>query len=139
MKSARFLRTLLPAVLLLSVAAQPQNLSAIVNPAPEAPALTQAAQGMLDAVNARVAQLDTAGLRAQLKAQPKTVGIDARTLAELTLSGYIDAPSFFNLARGALEFQIEAAVPDKATPIGVYCGVSQRSPLAADMLIKLGY
>jgi len=30
-------------------------------------------------------------------------------------------------------------VPDKATPIVVYCGVSQRSPLAADTLIQLGY
>jgi rhodanese-related sulfurtransferase/glyoxylase-like metal-dependent hydrolase (beta-lactamase superfamily II) len=138
MNPALFLRVLLPA-LLLSATAQAQNLSAIVLPAPEAPALSQAAQSVLDAVNARVPQLDTAGLVAQLKAQPQTVVIDVRTLAELALSGYIDAPRFFNLARGWLEFQIEAAVPDKATPIVVYCGVSQRSSLAADTLIKLGY
>jgi len=95
---------------------------------------------VLDAVNARVPQLDTAALAAQLKAQPETVVIDVRTAAELNLlGGHIDAPRFFNLARGWLEFQIETAVPDKATPIVVYCGVSQRSPLAADTLIKLGY
>lgn len=139
MKTIRFPHVLLPAVLLLGATAQAQTLSAIVTPPPEAPAVTQAAQGMLDAVNARVPQLDTAGLLAQMKAQPQTVVIDVRTPAELNLSGYVDAPRFFNLARGQLEFQIEAAVPDKATPIVVYCGVSQRSPLAADTLIKLGY
>jgi rhodanese-related sulfurtransferase/glyoxylase-like metal-dependent hydrolase (beta-lactamase superfamily II) len=138
MKSFRFLRALLPAALLLG-AAQAQTPSAIVVPPPEAPAVTQAAQKQLDAANKNVPQLDTAGLVAQLKAQPKTVVVDVRTAAELALSGHIDAPFFFNIARGQLEFQIEVAVPDKATPVVVYCGVSQRSPLAADTLIKLGY
>jgi rhodanese-related sulfurtransferase/glyoxylase-like metal-dependent hydrolase (beta-lactamase superfamily II) len=123
----------------LAASAQAQNLAAIVNPPPEAPSLTQAAQKVLDGVNKRVPQLDTAGLLAQLKAQPKTVVIDVRTPSELVLSGQIDTPFYFNIPRGLLEFQIEAAVPDKATPIVVYCGVSQRSPLAADTLIKLGY
>jgi len=130
----------LSAAALLSMAgAQAQTLSAVVMPPPEAPAVTQAAQRVLDAVNKRVPQLDTAGLLAQLKAQPKTVVIDVRTPAELSLLGHIDAPLFFNITRGALEFRIEVAVPDKTTPIVVYCDVSQRSPLAADTLIKLGY
>jgi len=128
------------AAALLAASAQAQNLDAIVMPPPEAPAVTQAALGVLAAVNKRVPQIDTAGLVAQLKAQPKTVVIDVRTAAELEMmGGYIDAPRFFNLTRGWLEFQIETAVPDKNTPIVVYCGVSQRSPLAADTLIKLGY
>jgi rhodanese-related sulfurtransferase/glyoxylase-like metal-dependent hydrolase (beta-lactamase superfamily II) len=140
MTPSLILRALLPAALLLSAAAQAQNLSAVVLPIPEAPSLTQAAQRILDATNKRVPQLDTAGLVAQLKAQPKTVVIDVRTPAELNmLGGYIDAPRFFNITRGWLEFQIEAAVPDKNTPIVVYCGANQRSPLAADTLIKLGY
>lgn len=130
---------LLYPTLLLSTLAQAQNLTAIVNPPPEAPAITQAAQGVLKAVNKRVPQIDTAGLLAQLKAQPKTVIIDVRSPAELNVSGYIDAPLFFNIDRGFLEYQIEARVLDKATPIVVYCGVSQRSPLAADTLIRLGY
>ena len=139
MKPSRFLRALLPAVLLSGSMAQAQNLSAVIMPPPEAPAVTQAAQRVLDAVNKRVPQLDTAGLLAQLKTQPKTVVIDVRTPAELALSGHIDAPLFFNITRGQLEFQIEVAVPDKTTPIVVYCGVSQRSPLAAETLIQLGY
>jgi rhodanese-related sulfurtransferase/glyoxylase-like metal-dependent hydrolase (beta-lactamase superfamily II) len=140
MKPLHFLRALLPAVLLLTTVVQAQTLSAIVLPPPEAPSLTQTAQSVLDAVNARVPQLDTAGLLAQLKAQPETLVIDVRTPAELNLlGGYIDAPRFANVTRGWLEFQIETVVPDKNTPIVVYCGVSQRSSMAADTLIKLGY
>jgi rhodanese-related sulfurtransferase len=132
-------RGLFPAALLLAVTAQAQDLSAIVVPPPESPALTQTAQALLDAANARVPQVDTAGLLAQLKAQPETLVLDVRTPAEVDYSGHIEAPNFRNIARGLLEFKIEAAVPDKDTPIVVYCGVSQRSPLAADTLIKLGY
>jgi rhodanese-related sulfurtransferase/glyoxylase-like metal-dependent hydrolase (beta-lactamase superfamily II) len=139
MKPARIALALIAALLLPMAAAQAQNLSAVVMPPPEATAPTQAAQRVLDAANKRVPQLDTAGLLAQLKAQPKTVVIDVRTPAELGLLGHIDAPFFFNITRGQLEFQIEVAVPDKTTPIVVYCGVSQRSPLAADTLKKLGY
>lgn len=125
---------------LLAAPAAAQNLSAVVHPIPEAPTLTQQAQVVLDDAMKRVPQIDTAGLAAQLKAQPETVVIDVRQAAELaTLGGRIDSPRFANILRGWLEFQIEQTVPDKATPIVVYCGVSQRSPLAADTLIKLGY
>ena len=124
---------------LLPVIVQAQNFDAIVNPPPEAPSITQASQAVLDEVNKRVPQLDTQGLLAQLKAQPSTMVIDVRAPSELNVTGYIDAAQFFNLDRGLLEYQIEARVPDKATPIVVYCGVSQRSPLATDTLIKLGY
>ena len=140
MRRPGLLHALLSLALTMATVAQAQNLSAIVMPPPEAPSLTQTAQSVLDAVNARVPQLDTAGLLAQLKAQPETLVIDVRTPAELNLlGGYIDAPRFANVTRGWLEFQIETVVPDKNTPIVVYCGVSQRSSMAADTLIKLGY
>ncbi|MBI3432480.1 MAG: hypothetical protein HY018_09750 [Hydrogenophilales bacterium] len=139
MKSFSLARALLPAALLLAFTAQAQDFSAIVVPPPGAPVLTQAAQALVDAANARVPQLDTAGLLAQLKAQPETVVLDVRTPAEVDDSGHIAAAHFLNITRGLLEFRIEAAVPDKTTPIVVYCGVSQRSPLAADTLTKLGY
>ena len=140
MRRPGFLHALLSLALTMATVAQAQNLSAIVMPPPEAPSLTQTAQSVLDAVNARVPQLDTAGLRAQLKARPETLVIDVRTPAELNLlGGYIAAPRFANVTRGWLEFQIETVVPDKNTPIVVYCGVSQRSSMAADTLIRLGY
>lgn len=131
---------LLLAALTCSAAAQERNLAAILKPIPEAPALTAQAQKRLDEVNARVPQLDTAGLLAQLQAHPETLVIDVRTPQELALlGGRIDAPRFANLARGWIEFQIETLVPDRNTPIVVYCGVSQRSPLAAQTLLELGY
>jgi glyoxylase-like metal-dependent hydrolase (beta-lactamase superfamily II)/rhodanese-related sulfurtransferase len=120
--------------------AQAQNLAAIQYPIPEAPSLSHGAQAVLDGAMQRVPQLDTAGLLAQLQAQPETMVIDVRTPVELAnLGGRIDAPRFANLLRGWLEFQIETVVADKATPIVVYCGVSQRSPLAAEALIRMGY
>ena len=139
MKFSCLSRVLMPATLLLAVTAQAQDLSATVVTPPAAPGLTRTAQALLDAANARVPQIDTAGLLAQLKARPETVVLDVRTPAEVDDSGHIAAPRFINISRGLLEFRIEAAVPDKRTPIVVYCGVSQRSPLAADTLIKLGY
>ncbi len=107
---------------------------------PEPPALTASAQRMLEEVGRRIVNIDTAQFRAQLKARPDTVVIDVRTPAELALlGGHIEAARFFNVTRGWLEFQIESLVSDKATPIVVYCGVNQRSPLAADTLRRLGY
>jgi glyoxylase-like metal-dependent hydrolase (beta-lactamase superfamily II)/rhodanese-related sulfurtransferase len=126
--------------LLYLASAQAVDLAAVKHPIPEAPTLSQAAQTMLEDVMRRVPQIDTAGLAEQLRVRPETVVIDVRTAPELAnLGGRIDAPRFANLLRGWLEFQIETAVPDKDTPIVVYCGVSQRSPLAAEALIKLGY
>jgi len=129
----------MPARLVVTLLALGWALAPLPARGQDAPALTEAARAMLAAVNQRIAHIDTAGLQAQLQKQPDTVVIDVRTPAELALTGFIDAPRFFNIARGSLEFQIESYVPDKATPIVVYCGVSQRSPLAADTLAKLGY
>jgi glyoxylase-like metal-dependent hydrolase (beta-lactamase superfamily II)/rhodanese-related sulfurtransferase len=107
---------------------------------PDPPAVTATARQLLDAVNRRITNIDTAQLRAQLQAHPETLVIDVRTRAELAeFGGHIDAPRFANITRGWLEFQIESYVTDKDTPIVVYCGVNQRSPLAADTLSGLGY
>ena len=65
MNTSRLSCALFPAALLLAVVAQAQDLSVIVVPPPEAPALTQTAQALVDAANARVPQLDTAGLLTQ--------------------------------------------------------------------------
>jgi rhodanese-related sulfurtransferase/glyoxylase-like metal-dependent hydrolase (beta-lactamase superfamily II) len=107
---------------------------------PEAPVLTVAAQELLAEVRKRISPIHTEELLALLKAQPETTVIDVRTPVELTLQGgHIDAPRFFNLERGRLEFQIESYIADKNTPIVVYSGFNQRSPLAADTLTRLGY
>jgi rhodanese-related sulfurtransferase len=44
-----------------------------------------------------------------------------------------------HIGRGVLERDVEALIPDKATPIVLYCGGGFRSALAADNLQKMGY
>jgi rhodanese-related sulfurtransferase/glyoxylase-like metal-dependent hydrolase (beta-lactamase superfamily II) len=67
--------------------------------------------------------------------------IDIRTPDELaTLGGTIDAGfRSYNVNRGWLEFRIEDFVPDKDTPVVLFCGISARSPLAAQTLTEMGY
>ncbi len=95
---------------------------------------------LLEQVKQRIHNINTLKLEEQLQKQPQTVMIDVRTASEiLLLGGKIDAPRSYNLNRGWLEFRINDLVPDKDTPIVVYCGINQRSPLAADTLMKMGY
>lgn len=44
-----------------------------------------------------------------------------------------------HLARGVIERDIEKLVPDKGTPVYLYCGGGFRSSLAADSLQQMGY
>ena len=44
-----------------------------------------------------------------------------------------------HLAKGIIERDIEATVPDKATEVILYCGGGFRSALAADVLQQMGY
>jgi glyoxylase-like metal-dependent hydrolase (beta-lactamase superfamily II)/rhodanese-related sulfurtransferase len=95
---------------------------------------------LLKQINPRINNIVTFELQEQLASQPETVMIDVRTPREiLLLGGMIDAPRSYNLNRGWLEFRISNLVPDKDTPIVVYCGINHRSPLAADTLMKMGY
>lgn len=115
-------------------------LIAQVATAVEAPALSDDVKKMLDQVNQRISNINTQALQALLKDKPRTVLIDVRNPDEINLlGGYIRAEDYFNISRGQLEFRISTLVPDKNTAIVVYDDFNQRSPLAADTLIKLGY
>jgi rhodanese-related sulfurtransferase len=48
-------------------------------------------------------------------------------------------PNARHLSKGIIERDIESAIPDRATPIVLYCGGGFRSALAADNLQKMGY
>lgn len=100
----------------------------------------QDGKSRLEAVNPRIHNLTTAELQAQLQERPDTVLIDVRTAGEIhRLGGMIDAPRSYNITRGWLEFRVGDRVPDPDTPIVVYCGINERSPLAADTLMHMGY
>ena len=48
-------------------------------------------------------------------------------------------PKAMHLGKGIIERDVEAKIPDKGTPIVLYCGGGFRSALAADNLQKMGY
>lgn len=105
-----------------------------------APDLDAAAKKLLDQVSRRISNINTQEFKALLKPPSKTVVIDVRNPEEITqLGGYIRAENYFNIPRGQLEFKISTFVLSKDTPIVVYDDFNQRSPLAADTLVKLGY
>jgi rhodanese-related sulfurtransferase/glyoxylase-like metal-dependent hydrolase (beta-lactamase superfamily II) len=94
----------------------------------------------LATVNKRIHNIDTQALKALLVTEKKLVLIDVRQASEIdTLGGAIHTQRNINIPRGWLEFRVEDTVANKDTPIVVYCGTNQRSPLAADTLMKLGY
>lgn len=88
-----------------------------------------------------VRNVDTQGLQSLIESEPDLVVIDVRMPEELaTLGGSIDSGrQDLVINRGWLEFRVQEAVPDPETPIVVYCGINQRSPLAAATLTDMGY
>jgi len=49
------------------------------------------------------------------------------------------AQGAIHVGKGVIERDIEAAIPNKAAPIVLYCGGGFRSALAADALQQMGY
>jgi rhodanese-related sulfurtransferase len=97
------------------------------------------AQGFLNLVNdakQRIKQETFRETKKRLDNGEKLVLVDTREDAEWA-RGHI--PGAIHLGRGIIERDIEKTIPDKATPIVLYCGGGFRSALAADNLQKMGY
>jgi rhodanese-related sulfurtransferase len=62
--------------------------------------------------------------------------VDVREASEWA-NGHL--PRARHLCKGIIERDVEAAIPDHAAPIVLYCGGGFRSALAADNLQKMGY
>lgn len=131
----------LPAVAAEGNAARQETAVAVTaEPVPAAPELDADTRNMLAQARKRVTSIHTQQLQGMLKPQSDTVLIDVRSREEITLKGgYIRAENYLNIPRGELEFRIATLVPSKDTPVVVYDDFGQRSPLAADTLLKLGY
>jgi rhodanese-related sulfurtransferase/glyoxylase-like metal-dependent hydrolase (beta-lactamase superfamily II) len=91
-------------------------------------------------VNQRIDNIGTTELETLIDEEPDLVIIDVRHESEVNArGGMIDARREIIVPRGWLEFRMPNEVADKNTPIVVYCGINQRSPLAAETLQKMGY
>ena len=100
----------------------------------------QSGASLLSQINQRINNINTLELQEMLEKNPQLVLIDVRTPSEIEqLGGSIDAQRSYNIPAGWLELRIQDRVPNTETPIVVYCGINQRSPLTADRLTRLGY
>ena len=97
------------------------------------------AQEFLNLVNdakQRIKQETFRETKRRLDNGEKLILVDTREDSEWA-RGHI--PGAIHLGRGIIERDIEKTIPDKATPIVLYCGGGFRSALAADNLQKMGY
>lgn len=62
--------------------------------------------------------------------------LDCRTAKEFKM-GHV--PGAINIPRGLLEFKIDKQIPDRATPIVMYCKSGGRGSLATQTLCSMGY
>ena len=72
----------------------------------------------------------------QMRAEPGRVVIDVRERDEFE-EGHV--PGAVHLSKGFIETRIEDLVPDRETPITLYCAAGVRSLLAARAIRELGY
>jgi rhodanese-related sulfurtransferase len=99
----------------------------------------QHAPGFLKLVTdakSRVKECTVDDVRARLAAGAQFVLVDVREESEFA-AGHL--PGAVHIGKGVIERDIEAKVPDPATPLVLYCGGGFRSALAADALQKMGY
>lgn len=84
----------------------------------------------------RIRETTVDDVKAKLDRGEKFLLIDVREESEWAKD---HLPGAVHLGKGVIERDVEARVPDPATPIVVYCGGGYRSALAADNLQKMGY
>jgi rhodanese-related sulfurtransferase len=99
----------------------------------------QHAPGFLKLVTdakSRVKECTVADVRTRQTAGEKFVLVDVREDGEFA-AGHL--PGAVHIGKGVIERDIEAKVPDPATPLVLYCGGGFRSALAADAIQKMGY
>jgi rhodanese-related sulfurtransferase len=99
----------------------------------------QHAPGFLKLVadaKSRVRAFTVADVRARQSAGVPFTLVDVREESEFA-AGRL--PGAVHIGKGVIERDIEAKVPDPATPLVLYCGGGFRSALAAEALQRMGY
>jgi rhodanese-related sulfurtransferase len=84
----------------------------------------------------RIKECTVADVKARQDRAEKFTLIDVREESEWAKD---HLPGAVHIGKGVLERDIETKVPDRATPLVLYCGGGFRSALAADNLQKMGY
>jgi molybdopterin/thiamine biosynthesis adenylyltransferase/rhodanese-related sulfurtransferase len=90
---------------------------------------------LLAQTKTQIREVDT-GAADELRSRPGTVVLDVREPDEHDQGAL---PGALHIPRGHLEAQIEGKVPNRETPVVVYCAGGVRSAFAAKTLAELGY
>ncbi len=93
-------------------------------------------QALVNDAKSRIKEIQAVELPALLEADPGIKLIDTREESEFA-AGHVEGAVW--LGKGVIERDIESVVPNKATPLYLYCGGGFRSALAADALQRMGY
>lgn len=93
-------------------------------------------QTLVKDAKAHIREIGADQLVALQRATPSPLLVDVREDNEWD-KGRI--PGAIHVGRGVIEVNIESRVPQKTTPIVVYCQGGGRSAVAADVLAKMGY
>jgi rhodanese-related sulfurtransferase len=91
---------------------------------------------VVEEAKSRVRECTIEQMQARRAAGESFLLVDVREESEYA-AGRI--PGAVHIGKGVIERDIEAKVPDPATPLVLYCGGGFRSALAADVLQKMGY
>ena len=91
---------------------------------------------LVNTAKSRVKETDLEGYRNMLAEGTPHALVDVREDHEFS-AGHVKGAR--HIGRGILERDIEAALPDFAFEIVLYCGGGFRSALAADSLQQMGY
>jgi rhodanese-related sulfurtransferase len=84
----------------------------------------------------RIKECTVADVKRRLEAGDKFILVDVREDSEWAVA---HAAGALHLSKGVIERDVETKIPDKATPLVLYCGGGFRSALVADNLQKMGY
>lgn len=93
-------------------------------------------EALCEQVRQSVKETSVAEVKALMDKQQLPLFIDVREDHEWHKD---HLPQAKHLGRGIIERDIETLVPDKNTPMILYCGGGYRSVLAAESLQKMGY
>ena len=91
---------------------------------------------LVEDAKARIRETNAQEVKKRLDDKETFTLIDVREESEWA-NGHL--PGAVHMGRGIIERDIENTVPQKATPIVLYCGGGYRSALVADNLQKMGY
>ena len=84
----------------------------------------------------RIREVTVEDVRHMVSEGSEAVLVDIREESEWA-KGHI--PGAVHVSRGVLELKLPRGLPDRDTPIVLYCGGGNRSVLAADVLQNMGY